>query len=1233
MSITNKLTAGLVSVVVVFAVATVSSVPAVHAQDDGLADLLRMLQETQSQLSALDGTGSTATTPTVTSVTSSACPYTWTRNLSMGSTGDDVRQLQQFLNGNPQTVVASTGAGSPGNETKYYGPATARAVSKFQEVYASAILTPLGLTKGTGGFYSSTRNHANSMCQTDSSSGVAVTGPSDQSPVVQVAGDALAVTPGSQIGDGFAVLGAQRVPYTSFVLTAGNDSVRLEGVLVKQFGLSDPDNFESVALVDVNGVQIGSARSLNSRDEARLGGNFIIPRNRSVTLAVVGNIAVGADVEASGVAGLEIVSVDADARVQGSFPIRGAAHAYSDAITLQKVNIEVTAGDDEVPFNEDTEVAAFTIELDTSGDIDEEDSYLKSIIFDQRGSADEDELGQIMFYIDGDRVEHSLVVDGDKYIVTFTGRGVLIEEGESVEVSIEINTNRGYEEDIQFAIDDKSDVYVVGASYGYGLPVIFDNNANSNEIAVGDNDVSTITSGEISDGNIRGSEFDDEVQYGRNVVVAAHAFEFEGEDVDMQGLTFDVMLEDFNADSTEGMWAMADEDSVTLDNIRLVVDGQVVGYGDLLDSNGNQAEFDQPTGGASSIDLEIEFEDEFTIDVRDSREVLFEIMVNLDEAWGSFDGASLDFELSDVEEAMGRNSEKDYTAVGRNGESNGHFYLPAGTAIEFEGVEIVGNEVTFEVTDGNVDETNFVAGSEDIVFGTLEVDASEAVDDVRIKNLWVSFRTTGTSSITGDLDHLQDCAVYDESDDRVTDGRVSLSGESSSTTPYQATDRIRFRFERGTVVESGEEADFQVRCDLDSDATSNAQFNLITLGSGADRSTLEYEINDNEFDHDFEAFASDLITVSASGSLVVEVNHPDDDRTLYAEPVGNRGSDDVDLIEIEIEAEEEDIRITDIYLADVKLAANTVANATRDHIDELLDAVRVNISNKTLRPRDFKVGDITTITGESDTQVNYFRFKNLSETIEVGRSGTRTFTLSADFGGISENKGKSGRWLDSDTSETKLFIVWEGVTSDTDGYTEIDVDDNLTKVRVFPTVPTVSAESTNQNISDGDEKKVYEFSVRASEEGDVYLKQVAVNFTRSSGVSLTNVKVRRGVSSRSSEVGTITNVTTDGLKKSTFGDVEVIDAGETVVYSIWATIAGLSDDKTLSVDLAADTAVPAAGAEIGRDYSTGLGNFVWSPNSLGNRASIAGSGGNSDWFNGYAVFTNDDAGSWNSSRS
>ena len=114
-----------------------------------LDELLAQIAALTAQLNALKG-ASTSTGVNLSGVS-------FSRNLSQGATGEDVRNLQKVLNLKAETQVAVSGAGSPGGETTFFGPATKAAVTKFQDFYASDILAPLGLSKGTGFVGASTR--------------------------------------------------------------------------------------------------------------------------------------------------------------------------------------------------------------------------------------------------------------------------------------------------------------------------------------------------------------------------------------------------------------------------------------------------------------------------------------------------------------------------------------------------------------------------------------------------------------------------------------------------------------------------------------------------------------------------------------------------------------------------------------------------------------------------------------------------------------------------------------------------------------------------------------------------------------------------------------------------------------------------------------------------------------------------------------------------------------------
>ena len=63
---------------------------------------------------------------------------TFTRALTVGSQGEDVRALQKILNSDARTRITESGVGSPGKETTLFGTLTRRAVQKFQELYEIA---------------------------------------------------------------------------------------------------------------------------------------------------------------------------------------------------------------------------------------------------------------------------------------------------------------------------------------------------------------------------------------------------------------------------------------------------------------------------------------------------------------------------------------------------------------------------------------------------------------------------------------------------------------------------------------------------------------------------------------------------------------------------------------------------------------------------------------------------------------------------------------------------------------------------------------------------------------------------------------------------------------------------------------------------------------------------------------------------------------------------------------
>lgn len=127
------------------------------AEEQRLAaeQVLRQLESVRgmlpnSTINALEKTNKVGAYAENVTTTTAAGKVLFTRNLKQGDRGADVLALQKILNQNVDTQIASTGPGSPGNETDFFGALTKAAVIRFQNKHIAEILTPNGLTSGTG---------------------------------------------------------------------------------------------------------------------------------------------------------------------------------------------------------------------------------------------------------------------------------------------------------------------------------------------------------------------------------------------------------------------------------------------------------------------------------------------------------------------------------------------------------------------------------------------------------------------------------------------------------------------------------------------------------------------------------------------------------------------------------------------------------------------------------------------------------------------------------------------------------------------------------------------------------------------------------------------------------------------------------------------------------------------------------------------------------------------------
>src|SRR3989344_2757532 len=145
MSKTKRFIASSLIMLSVVSLTSFAPVRSAFAQQTG-TDVQAQIQALLAQIAALQSH--------IATINNTSC-YTFTRDLSMGSRGDDVRALQVFLN-NKGYLVAMTGAGSEGNETTTFGSLTRTALARHQ--------TGAGIAPAVGYFGPTTRAHVHSTC-------------------------------------------------------------------------------------------------------------------------------------------------------------------------------------------------------------------------------------------------------------------------------------------------------------------------------------------------------------------------------------------------------------------------------------------------------------------------------------------------------------------------------------------------------------------------------------------------------------------------------------------------------------------------------------------------------------------------------------------------------------------------------------------------------------------------------------------------------------------------------------------------------------------------------------------------------------------------------------------------------------------------------------------------------------------------------------------------------------
>ncbi|KKT21017.1 MAG: hypothetical protein UW04_C0013G0001, partial [Parcubacteria group bacterium GW2011_GWB1_43_8] len=407
-------------------------------------ELLAQIAALQAQLLTLQGSSAT--------VSADKCSFT--RSLTVGSRGDDVTCLQNYL---------KTGGHLSVNATGYFGSLTKAAAASWQAAN--------GVAPAVGYFGSISRAKYDSLTTTaaaSSASSVASSAASSASSVVAT-GEGLTITSATQPAATLAVGSAARLPFTKVTLTAGAQDVTVTGITVERTGLAVDTNFAGVVLLDDTGTQLGISKTLNSDHKATVGDTVTIKAGQSKTFTIAGNMAASGSLSAGQVAYLSVTGVTTSATVSGLLPISGAGHTINTSLSIGGVTNAVGSTDPQTSPTKPVGTTGYTFSSVKFTATSAEKIKVSSIRWNQSGSVGTADLANIKTYIDGTAYDTVVSSDGKYYTSTFGTSGIIVDKGGFVEMSVKGDIVGGSGRTIDFDVYKNTDLNITGETYGYGV--------------------------------------------------------------------------------------------------------------------------------------------------------------------------------------------------------------------------------------------------------------------------------------------------------------------------------------------------------------------------------------------------------------------------------------------------------------------------------------------------------------------------------------------------------------------------------------------------------------------------------------------------------------------------------------------------------------------------------------------------------------------------------------------
>lgn len=1199
LSITHKVASVTIAVLVmlglVLAIAPSSAQAALtEAQVQSILSLLTSFGADASVVANVEAS-LRGTTPSPAPVASNACPYTWTRNLQQGATGADVQKLQQFLNSMSDTTIAASGAGSVGNETTFFGPATKAAVVKFQNKYSADVLAPVGLTAGTGFFGASSRAKANSLCTSATPTPTPTPGTPTPTPAT---GTNLTVAAAAQPANSIAPINATRIPYTRFTVTAGTDGdVVMNSVTVERTGLAADADFLAVLLLDQDGNQVGTTKTLNSNHQATPGEAVTIPKGTTRTFTVAANRAAAGG--AGNVGSFTIRAINTSATVLGSLPIVGATHTNNSTLTIGSVT--TARGSNDPGANQTKEVGTLAYTFSsvkvTAGSA--EKVFLKSIRWNQTGSAsDSGDLNNVVTVVDGVSYATAVSADGNFYTSTFPGSGLLIDKGFSKDISIQGDIVSGSNRTVDFDIAKRTDINIVGETFGFGInPPLAGSAAAADGAAFNNADDPyydaaqvTISTGTMTVSVWTGVAAQNISENENNQTLGGFTADVKGEAISVAQIVFRLYHVGASANVT-----FADVDSVS-----------------LVDQNGSviAGPVDATDGGVDAVNGLVTFTDTVTFPVGVTN-------LTLKGKLGS------DFDTNDTIAASTTPS-TDWTTV--TGQVTGNTITPSPTsALTSPTMTVKSGSLTVSVSSVPIAQT-VIAGASQFEFARYILDATGSGEDLRVTTIPLYYDTSGTRT------DLTNCKLFDGSTVLTTGGNVKnpATGDTASSTTMTFDGS-------GLIVSKGTSKTVSLKCDVRSGATGIYWWG-IDAGQNAAFTGVTGVASGQTIAETFTDSSGQRMTAATGGSLtpVLDTNSP-------SYRIVSSGTTGVELSRIKFSATNEDVDLRQVALQLTSVASNTPVDLVNREV-KLYDEAGTLIATAV-----FPTGDNATSSAIASGAFRILRDGSKVMVVKgdiaaISNSGPLTASgdnLIVDYDG--DNEGTNGNYGVGVSSGSNVTPA----ASDT-------ASQGVRLMRGYPVFAAQSLPSTQ--LVAGGNKALYRFKVTAVDSDvavfkltfdvgsstesattstyglyaytDSAFSSADTTFSNTGLLNASNFINGLGVNADASGDAQRPSIVEVYMDKASATTTYIVPKGGTRYFELQATVSSINGAnntaaESISISLLGDAAFPvnsstlmsvAGGASPAVDGDTN-DDFIWSPVSTTTQNTV----NDLDFTNGYQV--------------